>query len=273
MSGTCLNCDLVLEPNRRFCGHCGQKTNQHRLTISHILHEVVHFFTHADIGILHLYREMALRPGQVIQEYIEGRRKRYFNPLSFFMICISVSTFISHWLGSHGFGDLGLDKNQQQMTQAASQYNNWLMGLSAPVSSIFSTWLFRKKGYNFAEHLVFQLFVGGFALLPFLLVFVPLSLLKVGSAGLTLYMLVAIGVNSWAYIDFFKPPKWKAAVKSLMIFLLVQILVGTGLVVASGGFKKLNQPPASPPAQVPAAAKVPAANVPGAKVPAATAPR
>jgi hypothetical protein len=77
-SPTCLNCEENLEISAKFCPQCGQKTDTHRLTIGHIVHDSVHAITHADKGIFHLLKDLAVRPGVVAREYIGGKRKKYF---------------------------------------------------------------------------------------------------------------------------------------------------------------------------------------------------
>jgi uncharacterized protein DUF3667/zinc ribbon protein len=86
----CLNCGSPLEESARFCPACGQKTDTHRLTVSHILHDFFHAFTHADKGIFHLLGQLAINPGLVAREYIAGKRKKYFNPFTFFLILMSL---------------------------------------------------------------------------------------------------------------------------------------------------------------------------------------
>ncbi|GEM_PF-4297466 len=80
----CLNCGAAWQPGMNYCPQCGQKTDIHRLTFTHILHEFFHAFTHADKGIFHLLKGLATQPGTVAREYVEGKRKKYFNPFTFF---------------------------------------------------------------------------------------------------------------------------------------------------------------------------------------------
>lgn len=90
----CLNCHFPLLQKTKFCPDCGQATAVHRLSFSHLLHEMVHFFTHADKGIFYLVRQLARRPGTVIREYVAGRRKVYFSPLNFFLIAVGMFLFV-----------------------------------------------------------------------------------------------------------------------------------------------------------------------------------
>ena len=58
----CKNCGNEYSEN--YCNRCGQKT-VHRITLSHVGHEVVHAVTHADKGIIHLqfFQERTFKGG------------------------------------------------------------------------------------------------------------------------------------------------------------------------------------------------------------------
>jgi ribosomal protein L32 len=73
-SNSCLNCEATLDFTARFCPNCGQKTNTHRLTLSHLFHDFFHALTYADKRILYLLRALALKPGIVAREYIAGKK-------------------------------------------------------------------------------------------------------------------------------------------------------------------------------------------------------
>src|SRR5688572_10457773 len=96
----CKNCDSPLDGN--FCANCGQKSEIHRVTFKHFLHEFFHAFTHTDKGILLLMKELITRPGYVAQEYLDGKRKKYFNPLTFLIILSSLYVFFGQKSGYFG---------------------------------------------------------------------------------------------------------------------------------------------------------------------------
>ncbi len=98
---TCLNCHQHYLESYKFCHTCGQKASVHRINT----HFLIHAFTHADTGIFYLVKELALKPGVVVKEYVVGARKKYYNPFNFFLITIAISAFLSAYfhLLSGGF--------------------------------------------------------------------------------------------------------------------------------------------------------------------------
>ena len=103
----CLNCDHQIDVAQKFCSYCGQTTHLHRFTLVHFFHEVFHAFTHTDKGIFYLLKELAIRPGIVAKEYIAGKRKKYFNPFTFFLILAAAYVLSA-----------GLTKSEKQADQA-----------------------------------------------------------------------------------------------------------------------------------------------------------
>ncbi|MBD1429705.1 DUF3667 domain-containing protein [Sphingobacterium litopenaei] len=77
-STTCLNCHK--EIHGKYCSHCGQSADTHRLSLSHfIAHDVVHGVFHLDKGLLFTIKQVLTRPGYAAMDYIAGKRKSYYN--------------------------------------------------------------------------------------------------------------------------------------------------------------------------------------------------
>jgi Protein of unknown function (DUF3667) len=93
MNRICKNCSTHFKGN--FCPQCGQKFQTERFTFKHIFSEVIHAFTHADKGFVSLFKKMMYMPGTIAYEYIvEGKRKKYFNLFTFFVLITTISAFI-----------------------------------------------------------------------------------------------------------------------------------------------------------------------------------
>ena len=56
----CLNCNAPLTSTQKFCGECGQKTALKRVNLHDVLHDAIHYFTHADKGIFTLLKSLVL---------------------------------------------------------------------------------------------------------------------------------------------------------------------------------------------------------------------
>lgn len=94
----CRNCGHIVEDN--YCPTCGQRTNTHRLGWMSFAESVSSTFIgdeayglrgiHMRKGAVMTWFDILVRPQRVIPEFIAGRRRKYFNPVT---ILLLLSTF------------------------------------------------------------------------------------------------------------------------------------------------------------------------------------
>ncbi|MGB4935395.1 MAG: DUF3667 domain-containing protein [Ferruginibacter sp.] len=160
---TCVNCGNTYHD--LFCNHCGQK-QQHRYSVKHILHELLHVFTHADKGIFSFAWQLLTRPGHIAQDLVAGKRKKYFNLFQYLIIIVGLATLVvtktnlmEHTVESvnemSGMKISGkIAQMQKDLVDILQKYFNILQLLLIPVYTLFSWLYFKKRGYNYAEHIV-----------------------------------------------------------------------------------------------------------------------
>jgi hypothetical protein len=218
----CLNCGASVNENQIYCSVCGQQTNTRRLKFRHIMGEIVHAFTHADKGFFYLIKELAIRPGSVAREYIEGKRKKYFNPFNFLLIVAAVYAFFTihfHVLDPY-------DANP--VSRFLSHYSNLILILGTPLLSFFSWLFFKNSKMNFSESLVFNAFLIGeinlfydLIVAPLVLAFKPYYAVFIG-----IYILIWVCYYCWACMYFFQQPALSSVIKGILIIVLYQFFVG-----------------------------------------------
>jgi Protein of unknown function (DUF3667) len=94
---TCLNCGAVLTPGQNYCYNCGQRQTHHAF-LSGIFSRIFYRPSHAGRGILNLVKGLTINPGRTAVEYIQGKRKKYFNPFAFLGLCIAFMVFLNNWI-------------------------------------------------------------------------------------------------------------------------------------------------------------------------------
>lgn len=158
---TCKTCHQ--DGSGKYCASCGTPYQSKRITVSSLVHEVFHFFTHLDKGFPYTLKKLIVSPGRMQRDYIEGHRARHQKPFAMFFICASVMALSLYWTNvalAHYFnaGDTG---------EAAffNKYMVMLLMVSVPVLILITYALFFSSGYNLAEIGVFQLYTFS-ALLP-----------------------------------------------------------------------------------------------------------
>jgi hypothetical protein len=99
---SCPNCGKELQG--KYCYDCGEKkVHGHDLTLRHFLQHALHEFTHLDSKVFATVRYLFTRPGFLSQEYVAGRRLRYMQPLSLFLIASAVFLVVGSFVMLSGF--------------------------------------------------------------------------------------------------------------------------------------------------------------------------
>lgn len=231
----CKNCGAEFEG--KFCSQCGQKNIEGRFTIKELLHNFFHTLTHVDSGILYLAKELFIRPGIVAKEYIEGKRKKYYNPLQYLILTVAISTFITvnyNILGPKATPEALSNPNDYQrffssLNEFFYKYINVVLFLSVPLSAFFSRLFFRKSGYNFAENLIFNSFIAAQRTLVFIILSVFIYFLKdMYLIFIGIYYLFWLVYFTFAFVQFFGENIYKTILKFIAMF-VIMLVIGQSL--------------------------------------------
>ncbi|RYY70920.1 MAG: DUF3667 domain-containing protein [Chitinophagaceae bacterium] len=83
----CKNCGNHF--SGKFCNNCGEKVYTSKdKTILHFLEDGLHFITHFEGTLFTTLKEVLFKPGNLSTNFCDGIRKRYFKPLSFFLLLV-----------------------------------------------------------------------------------------------------------------------------------------------------------------------------------------
>jgi len=157
---TCLNCGL--ESNGKFCPNCGQQLEIHRINLPHLMHEILHTFTHLEKGFLYTLKTLIIDPGEMQRLYLEGYRFRHQKPFSMFFICATVSALALYWVNRFSIGDL--ERGEEAFNYFLQHYYVLLHVILFPVYTLITWLLFIKSRYNYAEILVLGMYMVSFML-------------------------------------------------------------------------------------------------------------
>jgi len=220
----CSNCNALARTDDKYCSKCGQESHVHRFTLGHIFHEFFHAFTHADKGIFYLLKELLSKPGTVAREYIGGKRKKYFNPFTFFLILAGLfvlsNTFFSPVNVSHNpaipvsvqnMPDslkktevIDMIKRGANVRYFTSKYGNILAMIAVPFFALFFWLIYYKRQYNYAEHFVANVFFVSFSNLAFTFLAFPLEALAKNTPWLPIVPSIGLAIQIIYYTYAYK---------------------------------------------------------------------
>jgi len=84
----CPNCQRDSLSEAHYCQQCGHGLHPHRIDAHYLWHELQHGLLHVDKGILFTVKELALRPGRMVREFLAGRRAVHFKPVGFLLVSL-----------------------------------------------------------------------------------------------------------------------------------------------------------------------------------------
>lgn len=248
--GRCANCDRAIDgAGQKFCPACGQPTPAHRIDWHFLGHELEHSVLHMDRGILYSLKNLMLRPGHFIRDYIEGRRARHVKPLMLIMILAAAMVFLAKYflegdvvgaaVAVGGAAAAGASADGQfdptRLFNAFGAVTDWMNRnyagatlLLLPFEAAAFKLAFRRVGnLNYPEWLVIATFLTAqtFVVMAFA---VPLEhwFPQVRGWALSLAFLYSV----FSLTQFFRPySRWKAVLRSLFgfgLFMLINLAFG-----------------------------------------------
>ena len=103
---TCRSCGTRFQGN--YCPRCGQSAAVGRFSFKTAFLLFLDIWGMGNRGMFRSIRDLMLRPGYMIRDYVSGRQSAYFPPFKMFFILMTISLLISH-----GFS-LNLEEERQQ---------------------------------------------------------------------------------------------------------------------------------------------------------------
>ena len=90
----CLNCNHPLKDSDTFCPNCGQKKISRKdFSFHHLIGDSFLDYFHFDSRFFRSFLPLIFKPGYLTNEFLRGRRVRYFHPFKLFLV-ISVVYFL-----------------------------------------------------------------------------------------------------------------------------------------------------------------------------------
>lgn len=164
----CKNCKTELLELDDYCKSCGGRVIRKRLTFKNLFSHLSETFFNYDNKLLRTFICLFKIPEDVIAGYIDGVRKKYINPISFFGLALTLSglsifilkKFYIDYIDFSGFYD-GLNVPEDFMSNTTSnslEYNSLIYAFLIPLFALLSWIVFINRKYNFTEHVIIYLY-------------------------------------------------------------------------------------------------------------------
>jgi hypothetical protein len=227
---TCKNCGKKSEGI--YCSHCGQKLAMERISFHYIVHEIFHFFTHLEKGFLFTTVQLLSNPGTTAISYVDGKRKAYQPPVSYFLVWITIYLLSLYGLekifGENRVIDYENYFGPGASTRYAISHLSIVLTTVAPFQALYIYLLASRPRLNYFETLVIVIYgLGTIIALQFLFVLIALLTFVVSGQSLPLIYsdLFKISYIIWMIISIGK--QFTIRYKALKIFLIIILMFGT----------------------------------------------
>lgn len=181
-----------------------------------------------------------MEPGKTIEEYLFLDRNRLTRPFSLIVLLVAIATFCTLLVlpdTAQLLEDLQKSPQWQSyppviqkvlawLTVNLKQYFNLFFLMGLPFISLATFVVFRNGKYYFAEHLIINAYISSPQTL-FYLLFIPI----INLSGFFAFLqgVTVIAYTIFAYKQIFKLSWVESLWKSLLSFVLYQLLFGIGL--------------------------------------------
>jgi len=159
----CKNCNLPLRTDYSFCSNCGAKIIRNRLTLKNLWYDLTERYFNVDNTFLKTLRHLFSKPEVVIGGYVDGIRKKYLNPISYYAIAITLSGLLFFLLKEFFSDQMNMDwmmpeaaeNPNEEIFDNTAKFQTVISLASIPVYALFSKLMFLKnKSYNYTEHII-----------------------------------------------------------------------------------------------------------------------
>lgn len=228
MQLNCLNCGHKI--SEKYCSYCGQKANVKRLDWKSLGEEILHFFTHIEKGFFRTAWLLTIKPGTVISEYLDGKRKKYHKPIGFLLIWITIFTLLFHFADK-----LFPNKettNGTAFSDAATyiiiKYRSMVELIILPFNAINSWLIVARPKLNYVEVLATFFYFSSFLFILLVLQLIIALLARVNFHSAT-FDIITVSIDSiwliYAGISFYK----KYDIKYLVLRISISLVTGISI--------------------------------------------
>lgn len=218
----CKKCQKELIDN--YCSSCGHPKKLKRINQQYIIDEIRSVFN-LDKGLLYTIRELLVRPGKIIREFIFEDRNRLVKPVVFIIINSLIFSILNFFLDFE-FNYLMAEVEFEDMeTPTVTIIFKWIQNnlgivniLLAFFLAFWTRILFRKSYYNFYERLILICYANGVVMLIYSVI-IMLFLLNFLTGTTTFLTILGFVYYSWAIGQFFEGKKYINYLKAFLSYI------------------------------------------------------
>ena len=224
----CNNCNTVV--TSEFCPNCGQRTSINKVSFKETFHDLIDQLFSLSAPLPATLKMLIVNPGLLFREYLSGKRKKYYKPISFFLLATLLYIFVRWLIDFSPFAQtIGNPSSSPVIDEALMEQardfmfrniNNLLFFFVITLALMLKVFFYRR--YMLSEYLAVSFYLAGFYTL---LTTVNLFYMKYVNPNIqVIAMMVMWGYFIYAMILFFERRKWLVGIKAFFTYLIAYVL-------------------------------------------------
>lgn len=232
----CKNCEQVI--SGAYCSHCGQRAAVHKVTFKETFSDLADSMFSLSAPLWTTLRLLIVNPGKLLREYLDGKRKKYYKPVTFFILTTIVYLLCKSLMDYNPLSKAEPQSNELVNTSLLFEAGQFMFAHIDKILFFFvfalglSLKLFFYKKNSLAEFIAISFYLLGiYTLLSTAKIFIYTFVTHKFETMPIVLMLI---YYSWALASFFQKRKILVIFKGILAYLLgffLYMLLGLGLSV------------------------------------------
>lgn len=218
----CKNCNASILGV--YCHSCGQRAKVHNVTFKETFGDLADGMFSIQAPVWKTLKDLAIRPGHLLQQFLVGKRKLYYKPVSFFILMSAIYLLVRWIIGFDILSDttikVGNAGDSEILNKARAfmlvHIDKFLFLLVLSMSLLLKLLFYRR--YSLAEY-----FAVSFYLVAVYMVVQTINIVYltyVDSTHQWFGIVIGLIYFCFAIASFLKRPKFWIVLKSIFVYLI-----------------------------------------------------
>ncbi len=236
-ANTCKNCGEFSEGH--FCPNCGQRMSVYKVTFKETFQDFMDVVFSVNAPLFITLKGLLIQPGKILRDYLNGHRKKYYKPVSFFILTTVLYLVIRSLIGFDPFKDTSIKVTDDVGSKLLTEGRNYmLLNINNLLFIFVFTLALFSKVFFFNRYLLAEFVATSFYFVGIYTLFITFNMFLVQYVSLSMQPFAIVVVMClyflFAMTSFLERPKPIILFKSFILFFLAFIsyfLLGFGLSV------------------------------------------
>ena len=224
----CHNCGAAVSGN--FCSHCGQRSSINKVTFKETFQDIAENFFSINAPFFKTLKLLFTNPGKLFRDYLQGKRKTYYKPVSFFVLFTVLYLIIRAIIAYDPFQNATITVTDDTQSQLLTKARNFMLLNIDKFLFLFVFYLgvllklFFYKRYFIAEYLAIGFYLAGIYTL-----FTTLNMFYVTyvNPNFQFFAMLTMAIYfCYAMVSLFQRKKVFTLLKSIMVFFMAIFAYG-----------------------------------------------